>query len=40
VVAPLAVDSWGLPVWTAFCFALVVLWISLSLWLAGRRAAA
>ncbi|MEI7953322.1 MAG: sodium:solute symporter, partial [Synechococcaceae cyanobacterium ELA182] len=40
VVAPLAVDSWGLPVWTAFCFALVVLWISLALWLAGRQAAA
>ena len=40
VVAPLAVDSWGLPSWTAFCFALVVLWISLALWLAGRRAAA
>ncbi|MCX5949228.1 MAG: sodium:solute symporter [Cyanobacteria bacterium] len=40
VVAPLAVDSWGLPTWTAFCFALVVLWISLALWLAGRQAAA
>ncbi len=38
VVAPLAVDSWGLPTWTAFCLALVVLWISLGLWLAGRRA--
>ena len=37
VVAPLAVDSWGLPTWTAFCAALVVLWISLALWLAGRR---
>ena len=40
VVAPLAVDSWGLPTWTAFCAALVVLWISLALWLAGRRAVA
>ncbi len=40
VVAPLAVDSWGLPIWTAFCLALVVLWISLGLWLAGRRAVA
>ena len=40
VVAPLAIDSWGLPTWTAFCLALVVLWISLGLWLAGRRAAA
>jgi ESS family glutamate:Na+ symporter len=40
VVAPLAVDSWGLPTWTAFCSVLVVLWISLALWLAGRRAVA
>jgi len=38
VVAPLAVDSWGLPTWTAFCLALVVLWIGLGLWLAGPRA--
>ena len=40
VVAPLAVDNWGLPTWTAFCSVLVVLWISLALWLAGRRAVA
>jgi len=40
VVAPLVVDSWGLPTWTAFCAVLVVIWISLALWLAGRRAAA
>jgi len=40
VVAPLVVDSWGLPTWTAFCTVLVVIWISLALWLAGRRAAA
>ncbi len=38
VVAPLAVDSWGLPTWTAFCLALVVLWIGLGLWLARRAA--
>ena len=25
VVAPLAVASWGLPVWTGFCFGLVLL---------------
>lgn len=38
VVAPLAVDSWGLPAWTAFCLALVVLWVGLALWLARREA--
>ena len=38
VVAPLAVDGWGLPVWTGVCMGLVVLWIGLGLWL-GRRAA-
>ena len=38
VVAPLAVDGWGLPVWTGVCLGLVVLWIGLGLWL-GRRAA-
>jgi len=25
VMAPLAVASWGLPVWMGFCFALVLL---------------
>lgn len=34
VVAPLAVDGWGLPVWSAVCFALVILWSGLGLWLA------
>ncbi|MFM7314057.1 MAG: sodium:solute symporter [Cyanobium sp.] len=34
VVAPLAVDGWGLPIWSGVCLALVVLWISLGLWLA------
>jgi ESS family glutamate:Na+ symporter len=36
VVAPLAVTSWGLPAWTVFCLALVLLWIGLGLWL-GRQ---
>ena len=35
VAAPLAIDGWGLPVWTLFCLALVILWVSLGLWL-GR----
>jgi ESS family glutamate:Na+ symporter len=34
VVAPLAVTGWGLPAWSGFCFALVLLWIGLGLWLA------
>jgi ESS family glutamate:Na+ symporter len=38
VVAPLAVDGWGLPAWTGFCAALVLLWGSLGLWLAARPA--
>ncbi len=38
VVAPLAVSSWGLPLWTAFCLALVLLWGGLGLALmAGSR---
>ncbi len=36
VVAPLAIDGWGLPAWTALCLGLVVLWIGLGLVL-GRR---
>jgi len=36
VVAPLAIDGWGLPAWTSLCLALVVLWIGLGL-LLGRR---
>ena len=38
VVAPLLITSWGLPTWTALCFGLVVLWASLGLALASRRA--
>lgn len=34
VVAPLAVTGWGLPIWSAVCLALVILWIGLGLWLA------
>jgi ESS family glutamate:Na+ symporter len=39
VVAPLAVHSWGLPLWTTVCFVLVLLWIGLGLGLAARRQA-
>ncbi len=35
VIAPLAINGWGLPVWTGFCLGLVVLWVGLGLWL-GR----
>ena len=38
VVAPLAIDGWGLPAWTALCFGLVLVWTSLGLVLASRRA--
>ena len=31
VMAPLAIASWGLPVWTALCLGLTVLWIVLAL---------
>ena len=34
VVAPLAVNGWGLPAWTGLCAALVLLWGGLGLWLA------
>ncbi|MEO1003106.1 MAG: sodium:solute symporter [Cyanobacteria bacterium J06638_7] len=37
VVAPLAVHSWGLPLWSELCFALTVLWITLALLLARFR---
>lgn len=37
VVAPLAVNSWGLPAWTGLCTTLVVLWIGLGLWLGRAR---
>ncbi len=35
VIAPLAINGWGLSTWTGFCLGLVVLWVSLGLWL-GR----
>ena len=38
VVAPLLITSWGLPAWTAVCFGLVLVWASLGLALASRRA--
>lgn len=40
VVAPLAVDGWGLPIWSAVCLALVILWSGLGLWLARSARAA
>lgn len=40
VAAPLAIDGWGLPVWTLFCLALVILWVSLGLWLGRSHTAA
>ena len=30
VMAPLAIAGWGLPVWTAVCFGLTLLWIALA----------
>ena len=38
VMAPLAIASWGLQLWTELCLGLTVLWITLALWL-GRRSA-
>ena len=40
VVAPLAVDGWGLPLWSAVCLGLVILWSGLGLWLARSARAA
>jgi glutamate:Na+ symporter, ESS family len=40
VVAPLAVAGWGLPLWTGFCFALVLLFGGTGLWLARAQAPA
>jgi ESS family glutamate:Na+ symporter len=40
VVAPLAVDGWGLPAWSTVCLALVILWSGLGLWLARSARAA
>ncbi len=38
VVAPLTVQAWGLPLWSAVCGVLVVLWIGLGLRLAASNA--
>jgi ESS family glutamate:Na+ symporter len=35
VVAPLAINGWGLRAWTGLCLGLVILWVGLGLWL-GR----
>jgi ESS family glutamate:Na+ symporter len=40
VIAPLAIDGWGLSAWTSFCLGLVVLWVSLGLWLGRSHPAA
>lgn len=40
VIAPLAIDGWGLSAWTSFCLALVVLWVGLGLWLGRSHPAA
>ena len=37
VAAPLAVNSWGLPIWSEVCLALTALWITLALVLAGSQ---
>jgi hypothetical protein len=36
VAAPLAVHSWGLPLWGELCLGLTVLWIALALLLARQ----
>ena len=40
VIAPLAINGWGLPAWTGFCLALVVVWVALGLWLGRSHPAA
>jgi len=40
VVAPLAITSLGLPLWSGLCLVLVLLWIGLALLLARRQAGA
>jgi ESS family glutamate:Na+ symporter len=40
VVAPLAIADWGLPIWTGFCFGLVVLFAGSGLLLARLKPAA
>ncbi|MEB3353148.1 MAG: sodium:solute symporter [Cyanobacteriota bacterium] len=37
VAAPLAVNSWGLPIWSEVCLALTALWITLALVLARSQ---
>jgi len=38
VMAPLAIAGWGLPVWTAVCFGLTLLWIALAVLLQRQGA--
>jgi len=38
VMAPLAIAGWGLPVWTAVCFGLTLLWIALAVLLQQQGA--
>ena len=40
VVAPLAVDGWGLPLWSAVCLSVVTAAGGLGLWLARSAKAA
>ncbi len=37
VAAPLAVQAWGLPIWSEVCLAMTALWITLALLLAGSQ---
>jgi ESS family glutamate:Na+ symporter len=37
VMAPLAIDGWGLRTWTGFCLGLVILWVGLGLWLGSSH---
>lgn len=38
VMAPLAIASWGLPIWTGLCLGLTLLWIGLALLLSRAQA--
>jgi ESS family glutamate:Na+ symporter len=37
VAAPLAINNWGLPIWSEVCLALTALWITLALVLGGSQ---
>lgn len=37
VVAPLAINGWGLGAWTGLCLGLVLVWVTLGLWLGGSH---